>query len=240
MHTSVLDSLGSRITSGVLKEGHVLTLEGIADEYAVSRPVAREAVRVLQSMSMVAARRRVGITVLPRTGWHVFDPLLIRWRLTSGDRAQQLVSLSELRRGFEPMAARLAAERASAEQCAVLATSVSDMYVHAKRGDLEAFLEADTIFHRTIVEATDNEMMIALGVVIAEVLAGRTRLNLMPEKPKPEALEWHDLVARAIRSGEADRAEQVMREIIDEAVGAMREETQAAEEARATEETLGQ
>ena len=103
--------------------------------------------------------------------------------------------------GFEPMAARLAAERASAEQCAVLATSVSDMYVHAKRGDLEAFLDADTVFHRTIVEATDNEMMIALGVVIAEVLAGRTRLNLMPEKPRARSAR----VARPGRAGDPQR-----------------------------------
>ena len=64
---------------------------------------------MLESMGMVASRRRVGITIQPPEKWNVFDPRVIRWRLDSDDRAAQLVSLSELRRGFEPAAAALAA-----------------------------------------------------------------------------------------------------------------------------------
>ena len=52
----------------------MLTLDGIDHEYAVSRSVAREAIRVLESMGMVASRRRVGVTVLPGSRWNVFDP----------------------------------------------------------------------------------------------------------------------------------------------------------------------
>ena len=111
-HGHVLTALGSRIVSGQLAAGQVLTFEHIGTEYAVSRSVAREAIRVLESMRLVASRRRVGITILPREMWNVFDPRVIRWRLDAGDRAEQLLSLSELRRGFEPVAAALAAERA--------------------------------------------------------------------------------------------------------------------------------
>ena len=87
----------------------MLTLDGICHEYAVSRSVAREAIRVLESMGLVASRRRVGITIQPRHKWNVFDPRVIRWRLDEGDRTEQLLSLSELRRGIEPVAAALAA-----------------------------------------------------------------------------------------------------------------------------------
>ena len=121
----------------------VLTLEGISREYAVSPPVAREVVRVLESMGMVTSRRRVGVTVLDRDSWNVFDPRLIRWRLDGDDRAAQLQSLSELRGGFEPVAAALAAGRATSEQCGILAAAVSDMVVHGHAGDLEAYLVAD-------------------------------------------------------------------------------------------------
>ena len=65
-HGNVLSALGGRIVSGELAAGQVLTLEDICHEYGVSRSVAREAMRVLESMSLAASRRRVGITILPR------------------------------------------------------------------------------------------------------------------------------------------------------------------------------
>src|SRR5690242_17310675 len=80
-HASVLEALGSRIAAGRVGVGAVLTLDGVCSEHAVSRSVAREAIRVLESMGLVASRRRVGITVQPRWRWNVFDPRIIRWRL---------------------------------------------------------------------------------------------------------------------------------------------------------------
>ena len=224
LHGNMLDSLGTRLVSGRLAAGTVLTLDGIAREYAVSVPVAREAIRVLQSMGMVTSRRRVGVTVQGRGAWNVFDPRLIRWRLEGEDRTAQLLSLSELRRGFEPVAASLAAERATPEQCGLLARAVSDMVVHGGAGDLEAYLVADQVFHRTLLQASGNEMMAALADVVGEVLAGRTHHDLMPARPNPEAIALHEEVGRAVRLGDGVAAETAMRRIIDEAAEAMRAE----------------
>jgi len=227
LHAGVLDALGSWLVSGALASGDVLTLDGIAREYAVSMPVAREAIRVLESMGMVSARRRIGVTVLARGSWNVFDPRLIRWRLdggSGGDRTAQLLSLSELRRGFEPLAASLAAERATPQQCARLSASVADMVVHGRSGDLEAYLVADVAFHQTLLEASGNEMMTALGEVVTEVLAGRTHHGMMPDRPNPEAIALHDAVSRAVLLKDPVAAEAAMRRIIDEAVTAMRHE----------------
>jgi DNA-binding FadR family transcriptional regulator len=223
-HASVLGALGGRIASGRLAAGQVLTLEGICAEYAVSRSVAREAIRVLESMGLVASRRRVGITIQPRTRWNVFDPRVIRWRLDEGDRTEQLLSLSELRRGIEPVAAALAAQRATPHQCRILAAAVSDMVVHGREGDLDAYLLADTIFHRTLLEASGNEMLSALDRVVEEVLSGRTHHGMMPQRPNPEAIALHDEVARAVRLGDAPAAERAMRAIIEEAAAALLEE----------------
>jgi DNA-binding FadR family transcriptional regulator len=173
---------------------------------------------------MVASRRRVGITVLPVQNWNVFDPRVIRWRLAGDDRAAQLVSLSELRGGFEPAAAALAARRASADQCRVMAAAVSDMVVHGRSGDLEAYLAADKVFHQTLLEASGNEMFRALNGVVAEVLAGRTHHGMMPMTPNPAAIELHDEVARAIRMRDHVAAERAMRAIIDEAAAAVTED----------------
>lgn len=223
-HGQVLTALGSRIVSGQLAAGQVLTLEHVGSEYAVSRSVAREAIRVLESMRLVASRRRVGITILPRERWNVFDPRVIRWRLDAGDRAEQLLSLSELRRGFEPVAAALAAERANPHHCRILAAAVSDMVVHGRSGDLDSYLLADKVFHRTLLEASGNEMLRALDGVVTEVLAGRTHHGMMPSQPNPEAIALHDDVARAVRLRDPAAAETAMRSIIDEAASAMRTE----------------
>jgi len=223
LHGSVLSALGTAVVSGDLAAGTVLTLEGVCHEYGVSRSVAREAVRVLESMGLLASRRRVGVTVLPRTDWNVFDPRVIRWRLDSSDRVDQLLSLSELRRGVEPIAAALAASRATAEHCRVLAVAVSDMEMHGRAGELDHYLRADQAFHRTLLEASGNEMLAALGGVVDEVLGGRTHHGMMPAQPNPEAIELHDAVARAVRTGDAQAAERAMRSIIDEASAAMSE-----------------
>ena len=181
----------------------MLTLDDICHEYAVSRSVAREAIRVLESMGLVASRRRVGITIQPRHRWNVFDPRVIRWRLDGGDRTEQLLSLSELRRGIEPVAAALAAAAGRPRTTAGSSPRRSPTWSStAATGDLDAYLLADTIFHRTLLEASGNEMLRALDGVVEEVLSGRTHHGMMPGRPNPEAIALHDEVARAVRLGD--------------------------------------
>lgn len=224
LHGSLLSTLGTAIVSGRYPAGDVLTLDGVSTQHGLSRSVVREVIRVLESMGMVESRRRVGITIRASDKWNVFDPRLIRWRLEAGDRAAQLASLSELRRGFEPAAAGLAARRADPDQCRIMAAAVSDMVMHGRAGDLDAYLEADKLFHRTLLEASGNEMFRALNDVVSEVLTGRTHHRMMPATPNPAAIDLHDQVARAIRMGDEAAAEQAMRAIIDEASSAVAEQ----------------
>jgi len=217
LHAGLLEKLGRLIADGELAEGQVLRTEELEAHYAVSRTVAREAVRVLESMGLVTSRRRVGVTVAQRAQWNVFDPTLIRWRLAGSGRGEQLRSLSELRAGFEPVAARYAADRATPEQCGALTKAVMDMAVHGRARDLDAYLAADILFHRTLLEATGNEMLAALADVVAEVLTGRTAHGLMPVTPEPHAIRLHADVAEAVQARDPDAAHRAMTEIIVEA-----------------------
>jgi DNA-binding FadR family transcriptional regulator len=98
------------------------------------------------------------------------------------------------------------------------------MVSHGRSGDLEAYLAADVVFHRTLLAASGNEMLRSMAEVVTEILSGRTHHGLMPSRPNPQAIALHDAVARAVRDREPAAAEAAMRGIIDEAAAAMRAE----------------
>lgn len=203
LHDAVLTAVGSAIAAGRLAAGQVITLDDIGIEHRVSRSLAREVVRVLESMGMVQSRRRIGITVRPAEQWNVLDARLIGWQLESGDRSAQL-ALAELRRGFEPAAAALAAGRAQAQHCRELAAVVSDLQLAVRSGDGATYRQADKDFHQIVVESCGNEMFRALSALVAEVLC----CDL-----SNDCVELHDAVARAIRQADVSAAESAMREI---------------------------
>ncbi len=221
LHEHVLAKVGPALVSGEIAEGAVMRIDEIAQEYGVSRTVTRDVVKVLETLQLVSTRRRVGVTVRPRGEWNVFDPRLIRWRLAGTDRVRQLRSLSELRHSIEPVAAELAALHASPEQCGRLTEAVIGMSVTGKQGDFAAFLEHDRAFHRTLLEASGNDMFAALASVVGEVLAGRIRHHLMPGLPNPAANRLHADVAEAVASGDAVGAARAMQAIVDESVRGM-------------------
>lgn len=113
LHARVLESLGPAITAGDYPPGTVLRTDELEQRFDVSRTVIREAIRVLESMQLVASRRRVGVTVRPTEEWNVYDPRVIGWRLAGRDRPRQLRSLTVLRSAIEPVAAGLAAQHAT-------------------------------------------------------------------------------------------------------------------------------
>ncbi|MFF9161238.1 FadR/GntR family transcriptional regulator [Streptomyces longwoodensis] len=220
LHGRVLDTLGPEITAGVYPAGSVLRTDELAQRFDVSRSVMREAVRVLESMHLVASRRRVGVTVLPSDEWNVYDPQVIRWRLAGADRPRQLRSLTVLRSAVEPVAAGLAARHATAEQCAALTECALGMVATSRGHRLEEYLVHDMAFHRVILTASGNEMFARLGDVVAEVLTGRTQHEVMFPDPDPAAVTLHVQVAEAVREGDAARAEALTRQIT---VGALQE-----------------
>lgn len=209
MHGDVLNELGRRIAAGDPRPGTVLKLAELEKDHSASRTVIREAIRVLENIGMVASRRRVGITVQPREHWDALDPYLIQWSLTGPLRQQQLESLMELRVAVEPMAAYLAAERATAAQRAEilrLADRLNDLGEHGL-GQSPEYLDADLAFHALLLTSSGNPLLAALETPIREVLAGRTNLGLHPRVPAPGTLEEHLVIARSIASGDGGVAE---------------------------------
>ncbi|GAA5230003.1 FadR/GntR family transcriptional regulator [Arthrobacter cryoconiti] len=216
LHQRVLEMIGQQIISGELGPGERLTLERIQQDHGISRTLARDTMRVLESMNLVYSRRRVGIVVQACEEWNVYDPKVIRWRLASAAHAEQYANLTELRIAVEPIAAAGAARRAGVAERRRLVTLAQSLRRLGEAGDLEAFLAIDIEFHQLLLRSCGNEMFRALDGVVAEVLTSRTRQGLMPFSPRPEALQAHEDVAVAVACGDARTAEEAMHRILEE------------------------
>ena len=224
LHDRLLDQWGAAIVDGTIAPGDRLPAPDL-DSQRPSRTVTREVTRVLEAMGLVTVKRKVGATVNPRQLWNIYDPQVIEWRLRGPDRGRTLHELSELRACVEPMAAQLAAGNADQDQWAKLTRAAIDMVANADRADGPDYLRADETFHRTLLEASGNAMFAALGDVIASVLSGRTRHELMPRKADEKALRLHGDVAALIRRGDAEGARHAMDWIVDESDRAVEQMT---------------
>ena len=224
LHDRLLDQWGAAIVDGAIAPGDRLPAPNL-DSQRPSRTVTREVTRVLEAMGLVTVKRKVGATVNPRRLWNIYDPRVIEWRLRGPGRGRTLHELSELRACVEPMAAQLAASHADQDQWAKLTRAAIDMVANADRADGPDYLRADETFHRTLLEASGNAMFAALGDVIASVLSGRTRHELMPRKADEKALRLHGDVAALIRRGDAEGARHAMDWIVDESDRAIEQMT---------------
>lgn len=223
LHSPVLETLGRRITGGEVPAGTVLTLQGLGTEFAVSRTVAREVMRLLEGLGLVRSSRRVGLVVLGIDSWNVLDPRVILWRLDGPGRVAQLRSLTELRHAVEPLAAAGAARHASAEVRDEITDIAARMRLlgEAGAGRQAEFLALDIRMHELLLRSSGNELFGALSGVVAAVLSGRTAVGLMPASPVPTALDGHEAVARAVALGDPAAAQRAMSAIVDEVQGAL-------------------
>lgn len=221
LHASLVQSLGLAIADGRLAPHTVVRLEELEAEHKVSRSVVREAARVLSSKGLLASRRRFGTVVQPEEAWNLYDPEVIRWRLASSRRLEQLQALNELRGAIEPQAARLAADRVTWDAGSQLVALAARLWAAGQSGNQDEFLRLDVEFHTAVLKASGNAMFSQLQNLVAEVLTGRTQHGLMPHLPQHEALQLHVDVASAIQRGEAGAAHAAMSRIVEQSTEEM-------------------
>jgi DNA-binding FadR family transcriptional regulator len=221
LHSVLVQNLGLAIAEGTLAPNSILRLDELEAQHKVSRSVVREATRVLSSKGMLESRRRLGTVVQPEESWNLYDPQVIRWRLASSRRLEQLRALNELRGAVEPQAARLAAERASWDTGSDLVSQAARLWAAGQRGDQDEFLRLDIEFHGAVLHASGNPMFSQLHNLVREVLTGRTQHGLTPQLPHHEALQLHVDVASAIQRGEADAARAAMSRIVEQSTEEM-------------------
>ncbi|MFT3861722.1 FadR/GntR family transcriptional regulator [Micropruina sp.] len=219
LHHAALDEIGQEIVDGVRPVGSVLTLADLEQRFVVSRTVAREIMRILEALGMVRSRRRVGITIRPRSSWNVLDPLVVRWRLAGAEHDRVLLDVTELRASLQPMAAELAARNATPEQRQRL-SELADEIVRTSRQPekASAMAEAELDFNTLLLRATANELFFGFSGMVRLV----QRLD-GPAGVEP-GLVWAERyrrIAGAVAAGDAETARIASRAQVAQGLAAM-------------------
>jgi len=206
MHAQIVRDLGLRIVAGELRPGERLPPEAsLCAAYAVSRPVLREATRVLVAKGLVVSRQKAGAIVRPRNDWHLLDPDVLYWSIQSRPPQEFVQTLLTVRRVFEPAVAALAARVASPESLQAISQAYAGM--EAARTP-EELLEPDLAFHRLVAEATGNDLLAYIGNMLS--LALRESIRLSSRLPNTHALSLprHKAILKALLKRDAAAAQR--------------------------------
>lgn len=213
-HGRTVHVIGERVVGGLYPPGTVLDPVALEAELEVSHTVVRESLRVLTAKGMVAARPRHGTVVRPRHEWSLLDPDLLRWQAAAHDADSGfLLRLAEMRGIIEPAGARLAALRRTADDLGELSAAVRAMSDAGQ--DAEAAIEADLRFHRALLMAAHNELMLPMEAVIEAGLRARDQL-VHRGASVADPVPTHRQVVDAVRSRDPAAAEAAMRGLLDQ------------------------
>jgi DNA-binding FadR family transcriptional regulator len=216
LHGRVAQDIGLQIVRGALRPGDPLPIETqLSAQFGISRPAVREAIKILAGKGLVQSRPKTGTRVRPRQDWNFLDADVLTWQLAVGPPAKIVRELFELRRVIEPAAAALAAARAPAPYLRRLRAAYEDMVTACDQG--VGFLEPDMRFHRTILEAVDNEMLRSLATVVDTALSLSLRLSIDNPRGQRYSLPLHKAVLDTIGRRSAVAARGAMLRLIQSA-----------------------
>lgn len=203
----IVESLGRAIVSGAYSAGLPVEAE-LAKQYGVSRPLIREAVKMITAKGLVGAYPRQGVYVKPEREWDLLDPDVLHWLLERGMSYALSRELAQLRLAVEPMAAAQAARSATEKQKTNLRATLGRI-VASERGDDDG-LAAQIAFHEAILCASGNRFYVRIGAVTEVSLRLSVRLPLN-QRMSPRN---HMNICGAVVMGDSMGAEAAMRTLI--------------------------
>ncbi len=188
--------LEARIAGGEWPIGSRLPAEPeLMTQLGVGRSTVREAIRTLARVGLVQVRQGDGtyVTVRPADD----EGLATRCR-----RAQ-LHEIHDVREALELQAARLAAERRTDDDLAELRQLLDVRAAARAARDAGAYAAADVAFHRRIVTATRNTMLVDLYRVLSDTLVQSLTLHKRASAFEDvDTTAEHDALLAAIADGD--------------------------------------
>jgi len=206
----VAAELRRRILSGELRSGEALSTESVLmEEYDVSRPTLREALRLLESQQLIAARRgshHGPVVTLPDA-----DVSARSFAMMLQLNAATLADVYACREIFEPVAARMSAEHADDTAVERLRVILAEEVAAEEAG--EAFTVPAWRFHTELVRLSGNSTMALFAEVLERISqrhAASQSVVVTPEQTR-RSIRAHARLVELIASGDGEQAESYWR-----------------------------
>ena len=197
------EQIRERITTLELEPGSVINEQLLAEELEMGLAPVREALKLLVHDNLVV--------ITPRHGLYVSDV-----------NAPDLEQLSELRLSLEGLSARLAAQRATEDDIVIL-EALRQEQASTPADDRRRLFDIDHNFHQAVARAAHNKYM-ADSLERLFGLSQRLWYLALPELGfLPTAVEQHLDLVQAIKNGDGDEAERIMRAHVGEFYAQVRE-----------------
>lgn len=162
----VAKQLQSLITSGEFMIGDRLPTENeLCSQFGVGKSTVREALRVLAAMGMIKIQAGKGAYVTKNED-NTFDA--IKYWFT--EKHAELSELIEVRMAIEPLAVRLAIQRASKEAIEQIREIHLAFKTAAANHDHIEMAILDESYHNAIIFASGNSLLIKIGKLIADAM----------------------------------------------------------------------
>jgi len=195
----VAEALEAEIRAGRLAAGLKLPTEtALAEQFAVSRTVIREAISRLKSLGLVDSRQGSGMFVREAG----FAPLSFDMRYAGSKSA--VVQIVEVRRALEAEVAVLAAQRRQPDDLARIRAAITALADAVARGG-DGVAE-DVAFHRAIADAARNPFLIDTLRYLGQFLVGATRVTRANEARRVDfarqVADEHSQIVQAIETGD--------------------------------------
>ena len=235
---SIAHHIGIAIVTGVYSKDNPIPIEAdLCREYGASRPVLREAVKMLTAKGLLGARPRRGTWVQPEDRWNLLDPDVLGWLLERKFSPALLIEFTELRLAVEPGAATLAARAAGPEEKLAISRAIERMQA-ADRGDDDP-LESDIAFHVAVLAASRNRFYAQLGGFTSTALRISIRMTNRYKGVRLASVADHKKVADAIIAGKPAVAGEAMRKLIQEALAIIKKRNAVAAPRKASGAAAG-
>lgn len=192
MSDRIRDTLTSKIFDGKLLPGDRLVELEIAREFDTSQTPVREALRELESLGLVESASYRGTRV----------------RAIS-DR--EMVEAYTVRGALEQLAAELAAPQLQGNVSSIR-ESLNGIHEAARTGDIEGYAKHNLDFHRAIVLASNNQILIQSWERLSFEARVRLHLRSRPEAYLVDRAREHDAPLEALESGDGVTAGRLLRE----------------------------
>lgn len=198
-----MGSLLDEIVAGERPPGDMLPRElDLAEQFEISRGVARESIRALEERGLISVRHGSGATVNERSTWDLFDPDVLSAVIAAEGRLDVLRDHVECRRMPE------------VEAAAVLPVNPTNE---------RRFHGADLAFHQAIMAATGNRALGILTEKVHSALLVARQPTARPAYSLRRAIPEHRAILEAIEARDSEGAGGAMHAHLDTVLGYLSE-----------------